>query len=179
MMTNQKEKRNDKMKCLIAWMLVVFWMAVIFGFSSQPAVQSARLSTHITELTISFFGFDMGMGIDALEHYIRKSAHFLIFLMLGGLTLHALKWSRVSRATVVAFVICVFYAISDELHQLFVLGRSAQVRDVLIDGIGAATGIILCVLLIKLIVKINYLYLARKKAALESKQAIPQPSRIE
>ena len=77
-MSNQKEKRNDNMKCLIAWMLVVFWMAVIFYFSSQPAVQSAKLSTHVTQLTISFFGFDMGMGIDALEHYIRKSAHFLI-----------------------------------------------------------------------------------------------------
>ncbi|MBC3805062.1 VanZ family protein [Acetobacterium fimetarium] len=165
------------MKCLIAWMLVVFWMAVIFYFSSQPAVQSAKLSTHVTQLTISFFG--VNMGIDALEHYIRKSAHFLIFLMLGGLTLHALKWSRVSRATVVAFVICVFYAISDELHQLFALGRSAQVRDVLIDSVGAAMGIILCVLLIKLVVKINYLYLARKQAALEDKPARPQPSRID
>ena len=177
MMTNQKEKRNDKMKGLIAWMLVVFWMAVIFGFSSQPAVQSARLSTHITELTISFFG--VNMELDALEHYIRKSAHFLVFLMLGGLTLHALKWSRVSRATMVAFAICVFYAISDELHQLFVLGRAAQVRDVLIDSVGAAMGILLCVLLIKLIVKMNFWHLARKKAALESKRAMPQPSHIE
>lgn len=176
-MTNQKEKRNDNMKCLIAWILVVFWMGVIFYFSSQPAVQSAKLSTHVTELTISFFGFDMGVG--GLEFYIRKSAHFIVYLILGGLTLHALKWSRVSRATVVAFAICVFYAISDEFHQLFVLGRSAQVRDVFIDGIGAAMGILLCVLLIKLVVRINLAHLAKKSKTLEGKRAIPQPSRIE
>lgn len=179
-MINQKQKRTENWKCLIAWIFVVVWMAVIFYFSSQPAVQSARLSTHVTELTISFFGSNI--GVDGLEHYIRKSAHFLVFLLLGGLTLHAVKRSRISRETVVAFGICVLYAISDELHQLFVLGRSAQVRDVLIDSIGAATGIVLCMLLIKLVVTIKSrqaLPMSAQNEEVEGQRAMPQPSRVD
>jgi VanZ family protein len=38
-------------------------------------------------------------------------------------------------------VFCILYAISDEVHQLFVLGRGAQVVDVLIDSLGAFVGI--------------------------------------
>ena len=38
---------------------------------------------------------------------------------------------------------CSLYAISDEVHQLFVPGRGAQVKDVFIDIAGAAVGIFL------------------------------------
>lgn len=34
-----------------------------------------------------------------------------------------------------------FYAIFDEGHQLFIPGRSGEVRDVMIDSLGAAFGI--------------------------------------
>jgi len=37
-------------------------------------------------------------------------------------------------------VVAVLYAVTDEFHQLFISGRSAQVTDVLIDGIGAFIG---------------------------------------
>ena len=35
------------------------------------------------------------------------------------------------------------YAMTDEFHQLFVPGRSGQVRDVLLDSCGAAVGVLL------------------------------------
>ena len=37
----------------------------------------------------------------------------------------------------------ILYAISDEIHQYFVPGRSAEIRDVLIDVLGANIGILL------------------------------------
>ncbi|GAA4069041.1 hypothetical protein GCM10022410_13710 [Amphibacillus indicireducens] len=37
--------------------------------------------------------------------------------------------------------ICVLFAISDEVHQLFVPGRAGQVMDVVIDTTGAIAGI--------------------------------------
>lgn len=40
-----------------------------------------------------------------------------------------------------ALVIYIIYAVSDEFHQLFVPGRGAQLKDVLIDCAGAAIGI--------------------------------------
>ncbi len=40
-----------------------------------------------------------------------------------------------------ALLICLLTAISDEIHQLFIVGRSGEVRDVLIDLAGSAVGV--------------------------------------
>jgi VanZ family protein len=45
------------------------------------------------------------------------------------------------RAVTVTFIFCVLLAILDEIHQIFVPGRSAEVRDVLIDTLGACFGL--------------------------------------
>ena len=45
-----------------------------------------------------------------------------------------------SAAIAVAVGICVLYAISDEVHQLFVPGRSGQFKDVFLDSGGAIVG---------------------------------------
>lgn len=42
-----------------------------------------------------------------------------------------------------ALATCIVYAVSDEIHQLFVPGRGAQVKDVMIDSTGAFAGIII------------------------------------
>lgn len=42
-----------------------------------------------------------------------------------------------------AIIICILYATSDELHQLFVMGRSCELRDVFIDSLGSVSGIII------------------------------------
>jgi VanZ family protein len=42
-----------------------------------------------------------------------------------------------------AFAIAVAYAVTDEIHQHFVRGRHASARDVLIDSVGIAVGIVL------------------------------------
>ena len=38
---------------------------------------------------------------------------------------------------------CVIYACSDEIHQLFIFGRSCELRDVLIDFIGSLLGVMI------------------------------------
>ena len=40
----------------------------------------------------------------------------------------------------ISLLICLIYAFSDEIHQLFVLGRSGEFRDVLIDFCGSILG---------------------------------------
>lgn len=78
---------------------------------------------------------------------MRKSAHFIAYLILGFLVSHAMKneastgssWKRRGAS----LLLCVAYAISDEIHQIFVPDRGPQLKDVLIDASGAALGIIL------------------------------------
>lgn len=57
--------------------------------------------------------------------------------------MYGLRISGVDRSKriAIALLTCVLYAISDEVHQSFVPGRGAQVKDVLIDSAGAIVGI--------------------------------------
>ena len=51
------------------------------------------------------------------------------------------------RSLLIVLIVCIIYASFDEVHQLFVDGRSGKITDVLIDSIGALIGLItvLCV----------------------------------
>ena len=45
------------------------------------------------------------------------------------------------NALFIIMFICLFYAVTDEYHQLFIAGRGSSIRDVLIDFGGAILGI--------------------------------------
>lgn len=73
-----------------------------------------------------------------------KGVHFVEYLVLGFLLAFATvnTWPR--RRPLRTFALAVFlgaaWGFSDELHQAFVPGRSADVGDFLADCLGAATG---------------------------------------
>ena len=77
-----------------------------------------------------------------------KSLHALAYLGLAVLVIRAIVGrlrARVSvRAALAALAISIGYGITDELHQLYVPGRSADVFDLFADAIGAASGLIGC-----------------------------------
>lgn len=68
-----------------------------------------------------------------------------IYLGLGILTINALRRNGTKgyKRIVFALPICILYAASDEIHQIFVPGRAAQVKDVFIDSAGASVGILM------------------------------------
>jgi VanZ family protein len=130
----------------LAWILVVLWMGVIFNLSAQPANHSNKLSKGITEKiveTVEKAAPNVDLDLGKLNHIVRKNAHFFIYLVLAVLVARALRKSGVQglRSFWIAWAICIFYASTDEFHQLFVPGRGAQIRDVLIDSTGALLGI--------------------------------------
>ncbi len=126
-------------------------MIVIFYFSAQPAVESAKISGGVLQVVLNFFvspfpatsGDEQQILLAQMEHIIRKSAHFCEYALLAMLCFFAFKEFFVSAFSKIlaSLLVCLLYAASDEIHQLFVLGRSAQVRDVVIDFCGAVTGI--------------------------------------
>ncbi|WML46685.1 VanZ family protein [Neobacillus sp. PS3-34] len=135
-----------KFSYLGPWILVVLWMILIFNMSAEPATQSNKLSTGITEKvieTVEKTHLVTDLNKEKINHIIRKNAHFSIYLVLAILVLNAFRKSEklVGKRLFLALGICVLYAISDEIHQLFVIGRGAQVKDVFIDSAGAAVGI--------------------------------------
>ncbi len=98
------------------WAPVVVWAAVIFAFSAVP---------------------DLGTGLGTWDLVLRKIAHAGEFAVLGALLLRALRDERAAFAAGVA------YAISDEVHQVFVPGRVGSPLDVAIDSVGVAVGVLL------------------------------------
>ncbi len=77
-----------------------------------------------------------------------KSLHGLAYLGLAILVLRALVGGlpkRIGiRVAVSAFLITVLYAATDEVHQMFVPGRTADVFDFLADAGGATMGTAAC-----------------------------------
>ncbi|MBZ5200625.1 VanZ family protein [Planomicrobium chinense] len=131
----------------MSWTAVLLWMGLIFSLSHQPASESGEMSSGITEIVMETVEQVLPVAeadFDQFEHIVRKNAHFFIYLILGVLVIHALRESGVQsfRRICLAVGICVLYAMSDEFHQLFIAGRSGEVRDVMIDSSGAFVGII-------------------------------------
>jgi VanZ family protein len=102
----------------ISWIAVVLWMAFIFYLSAQVAEQSNNLSTGITEIIIEVVEKvvpEKELDIKTVNHFVRKNAHFFAYFMLGILVVNALTASGVKgfKGIVIAFLICVLYAVSD------------------------------------------------------------------
>ncbi len=112
-------------KKLIRGILLVLWCAVIFSFSAQGGQQSQDLSDGFLRYLPLFARFPWA-GV-----LIRKFAHAAEYFVLAFFAFRFFE--TFEKGDIPAFVFCLLYACSDELHQLFVGGRSAQIKDVLID----------------------------------------------
>jgi VanZ family protein len=133
---------------LISWSAVFLWMLLIFFFSSQVVEKSRMLSEDIVNTGIGVVekvtpvpNFNM-KELNHLDHLVRKNAHFFNFLVLSMLVIYALRRSgrKGFKWFIIAIGICIIYAVSDEIHQLYVPGRGAQLKDVLIDSSGVLVG---------------------------------------
>ncbi|MDV2886388.1 VanZ family protein [Alkalihalophilus pseudofirmus] len=142
------------MKQVISWLSVLLWMSLIYYLSHQPAAESTELSTGVMQVLIASFEaifLFINLETEWFHFLIRKGAHFTAYFILGILLINALRKSKaVDTSAMIALLLSVLYAISDEVHQLFIPGRSGEVRDVLIDSAGAAVGISLYYLLAKI-----------------------------
>lgn len=148
-------------KKTVLWIAVILWMAVIFTFSSQPAVQSDELSKGIVYKVIEFLSEygdipvfsqpdnELFAMADILDHYIRKLAHFSVFAVLGILVYNLMAAYGIKRSKIIflAALVCFLYAVSDEVHQLFVDGRAGQIKDVVIDSGGSVLALTVTYLL--------------------------------
>ena len=122
----------------VAWLLVIAVCITIFIFSGMVADDSAEQSGFIRELLTKIF------GVGFTEFFIRKLAHMSEYAALGFFSAFAFAYTfKNAKRFYFGILFTLLYAISDEIHQLFVSGRSGQVRDVFIDMAGALLGVLL------------------------------------
>ena len=79
------------------------------------------------------------------DFFVKKGAHMFGYAILAVSFFHAPEHHRDSRQSRFWKAVClaIIYAASDEWHQKFTPGRTASVRDVMIDGVGACLGLAL------------------------------------
>ena len=140
----------------IVWRIVPFVttfiiMLMIFMFSAQTAEQSSEISRGLTAKIVDILPFtrnlsaaDKQAAVMGLHNFIRKCAHFLIYCLLGisasAMFLSAKRKMSAPVILVCSVVFCCLYAVTDEVHQLFVSGRGGMVSDVILDTCGGAGG---------------------------------------
>ncbi len=132
----------------LSWSAVLVCMGVIFALSHETAGQSSEKSNGLIAFLLSRF------GISVSSHVIRKTAHALEFCGLSALFYHAYFQSFRVPQPLLTLLSAVLYAATDEIHQYFVEGRACQLRDVFVDLIGAAAGVLACSILYFMIHKI-------------------------
>ena len=136
------------MKKIVKFVLVLLCMLTIFFFSSDNADQSNKKSDGVIIRTSEIL---LGRELNNREKEniinrfvipVRKTAHFTIYFILGLCFINLLKEYMVidKRSIVYTILFVAVYACSDELHQLFVSGRSGELLDVFIDTTGGFVG---------------------------------------
>lgn len=105
---------------------LIFWMGVIFAFSSMSGYSQRG------ELTLS-------------EWFVRKGAHvgeytILTFFLFRVVWLHL--WRKPAKGFFLTGLFSLIYAVSDEVHQYFVPFRQGKSSDILIDCIGISLSLL-------------------------------------
>lgn len=132
----------DNKRKVIYWSLLIGWTIFIFIMSSQPAKISDSQSIGVIKLFIKL-GIDInGIFGEFANFIVRKCAHFMEYMILGLFMFNVLGlYYTVKQVSIIAIIFIFLYACSDEIHQLFVLGREGAMRDVFIDTCGGIASI--------------------------------------
>lgn len=148
---------------LLSGFVVIGWMIVIFLFSAQPAEVSSQTSggivSQIVGLVYPNFGTipepEQTAILDMWQTVVRKCAHFCAYALLSLLVANATRTYNIQKCGrfLIPVAVSALYAVSDEIHQYFVPGRSCQFLDVCIDTAGAAFGTAVFALGVYLIAK--------------------------
>ena len=133
----------------IKLLLVIIWMIIIFMFSNQKAVESDKLSNGLILKTVRIIEkinhkkYSDEEILNKFVKPVRKLAHFTIYLILGILVYIFIDDLNLKNIILISLMICLIYSISDEIHQLFIEGRTGKITDVLIDTCGSFIGIVI------------------------------------
>ncbi|MHC1694228.1 MAG: VanZ family protein [Eubacteriales bacterium] len=127
---------------------LILWMGFIFFMSAQDGEDSTKTSNKaievIQEVTEKLFPSSPTQP-SLIHKYVRTLGHFTEYFVLGviaAFTLHSYK-VKPPYSLFLSVGFCMLYALSDEIHQLFVAGRACELSDWLVDMAGAGLGILL------------------------------------
>lgn len=161
---NENKKKIKYVKCIIA----IICCIIIFSFSAVPATASTKQSKGLTYNVIKLLNGnklserDLEKLTKKINPVIRKIAHFSIYMILAIVTYMFIEElniksksekERLRKNIIYTCIFCIIYAVFDEIHQIYVPGRTGKAIDVIIDTLGSCMGI--AILLLNNFIKIR------------------------
>lgn len=147
--------------CLIITLLICVFIYIMSGKVGET---SNTISGYVIEFFANFFNSnfknfsqnEQNIIVLSYQHFVRKAAHFSIYAALGFFAygfINTYKSLRYFKSLIYSLIFVVTYAISDEIHQIFVINRSGQISDVFLDIFGGLFGILMMLLIFKAVIK--------------------------
>lgn len=153
---------------MLLWMALIFFYSS--RQADVSAEDSGRIGMTIGRIFISDFEEwpedEQQVFAARIDHPVRKTAHAAEYAVLGFLAAGACAGAagternagrvessgasgrtgegarrKFLKGMLLPWLIASLYAASDEIHQLFVPGRSGQLSDVILDSAGALAGV--------------------------------------
>ena len=120
------------MRKIMKWLFLLFYLSLIFYMSHQEGSASSKNSDGIFYFFYQIFPI-LETKKEIVTFLIRKSAHILEYVILGLCIWKVVEEYVFDRKKLVifSFLFCFFCASVDEIHQLFIVGRSGKITDVL------------------------------------------------
>ena len=153
-------------KTIISFLLIIIWMIFIFFMSNMPSKESDNESKTLIIYIIEKYDILVNSNSSTIKRHhsdefitiangiFRKCAHAFVYFVLSILIfnfLHKLNKFGIYKNFIIDIITCIIYACTDEYHQTFVVGRSGELRDILIDSFGAILGLVIIIVITKLI----------------------------
>lgn len=178
-----KEKSKRIIPKVICLIITIAWLITIFTLSGMNSEESnSKSKSTINVLIQQTLNITNKTGItdkhpsdekkeqviDEINAPMRKFAHATVFIILSILIMICLRTFNVRPWTsfLVTIIISFVFAILDEYHQTFVVGRTAQFIDSLIDTFGALIGSTISLIVINIRAKKKANKKMRKKKVL-------------
>ena len=129
----------------------------IFNFSNQDGKASSGLSRKVARKIVDVFPYTKNLSektknkiVEKTQPIIRKGAHLSIYTLVGIFIMSFISTYKIhlKYKFLISILVGLVYASSDEIHQSFILGRTASIIDVGIDTVGVFLGIILVLIII-------------------------------
>ena len=116
-------KYLEKRKVWLVYVpLAIYWLILIVGTSlpidRMPIIGLSDKLNHL----VAYFGLAILLNLTLI--YQRKSRLFF------------------DKASLVTIIICLFYGVVDELHQILIPGRFADTYDWIADSLGTLIGVL-------------------------------------
>lgn len=144
---------KDKTTLIVRYIFLVLslgLMCLIFWFSSQDKEASGTMSGEVGSIIADILEPILPKETtETIQTYIRQIAHFFLYACLGlsvSIFIFTFSFPRGHGWAFWALplLICLAYACSDEIHQLFISGRSGSIFDVGIDALGFVLTTVIC-----------------------------------